>query len=221
LNSRAKPKCALIILAAGGSARLGRPKQLVSFRGRSLLRRAAQTALASDCRPVIVVLGAFARRLKGELGALPLTVATNLQWGLGIGSSIRAGLAALPPGRDAPDAVVIMLCDQPLISARFLNRLLAVHHSSRRGIVASEYAGTVGVPALFSRAYYPELAALAADSGAKAVIVKHEKDLERIPLAEAAFDLDRPEDMRRMRDYSGAKFAGWSQGAKNEKKKAK
>jgi len=210
-----------MILAAGRSSRLGRPKQLVSFQGRTLLRRAAETALASHCRPVIVVLGAFAHRLRSELVALPLTVAANLQWRLGIGSSIRAGLAAMPAGGDAPDAVVIMLCDQPLISARFLNRLLAVHRSSGRGIVAAEYAGTVGVPALFSRAYYSELAALPADRGAKAVIVKHENDLERIPFAEAAFDLDTPDHMRRMRLHTRAKFAGRIECARKEKNKAK
>jgi len=113
---------------------LGQPKQLLSFRGRSLLRHAAETALASVCRPVVVVLGAFAERLNGELSGLPVTVAMNLQWAEGMSSSIRAGLKALAAESAGPNAVVIMLCDQPLVSAQFLNRLVAVHQSSGKGI---------------------------------------------------------------------------------------
>jgi len=101
----------------------------------------------------------------------------------------------LAPESTIPDAVVIMLCDQPLISARFLDCLVAVHRSSGRGIVAAEYGGEGGVPALFSRAYFPELAALRGSGGAKPVIVRYAKDAERIALPEAAIDVDRREDM--------------------------
>ena len=195
--------CALIILAAGASTRLGRPKQLLPFRGRSLLRHAAQTALASACRPVVVVLGAVAERLNQELSGLPVTLAINLQWNEGLSSSIRAGLKALSLERAGPDAVVIMLCDQPLISAQFLDRLIAVHHSSAKGIVATEYGGQAGVPALFSRRYFPELAALRGSRGAQPVIVKYAKDAGRIPLPEAAIDIDEHEDIQRLVRLAG------------------
>ncbi len=203
-TSRGGAASALMILAAGASTRLGRPKQLLPFRGRSLLRHAAETALASSCRPVVVVLGALADRLKGELRGLPVTVAINPQWNEGISSSIRAGLKALAPEGAGPNAVLIMLCDQPLISAQFLDRLVAVHQSSGSGIVAAEYEGGAGVPALFSRAYYSELAALSGNRGAKPVIVKHAKHAERIPLPEAAMDIDRPEDIQRLGRLAGA-----------------
>jgi molybdenum cofactor cytidylyltransferase len=196
LPARGGAAGALMILAAGASLRLGQPKQLLPFRGRSLLRHAAETALASVCRPVVVVLGALAERLNQELRGLPVTVAMNLQSNEGLSSSIRAGLKALAPEGTGPDAVVIMLCDQPLISAQFLDRLVAVHHSSGKGIVAAEYGGEGGVPALFSRAYYPELAALRGSRGAKPVIVKYAKDAERIPLPEAAIDVDRQADIQ-------------------------
>lgn len=195
LNCRGGAACALMILAAGASTRLGRPKQLLRFRGRTLLRHAAETALASVCRPVVVVLGAFAERLSRELAGLPVTVAVNLQWNEGMSSSIRAGLKALAPERDGPDAVVIMLCDQPLVSAQFLDRLVAIHQSTGKGIVAAEYGGEGGVPALFSRAYYPDLAALSGSRGAKPLIVKYAMHAEQISLPEAAFDIDRQEDM--------------------------
>ena len=197
-----------MILAAGGSTRLGQPKQLVPFRGRSLLRHAAETALGCVCRPVVVVLGALADRLERELSGLAVTVATNRQWQEGLGSSIRAGLNALGPETGGPEAVVIMLCDQPLITARFLDQLVRVHRSSGRGIVAAEYGGAAGVPALFSRAYYPELAALRGGRGAKPIIVKHAKEAAWIPLPEAAFDLDHPEDFARLESFSGATSPG-------------
>ena len=206
-----------MILAAGGSTRLGQPKQLVPFRGRSLLRHAAETALGCVCRPVVVVLGALADRLEGELSGLAVAVATNRQWQEGLGSSIRAGLNALAPGTGGPEAVVIMLCDQPMITARFLDQLVRVHQSSGRGIVAAEYGGGAGVPALFSRAYYAELAALRGSLGAKPIIVKHAKDSVRIPLPEAAFDLDHPEDFARLGSFSGAT----SPGAKGDAPKGK
>ncbi|MGP8236795.1 MAG: NTP transferase domain-containing protein [Limisphaerales bacterium] len=192
--------CALIILAAGASARLGRPKQLLPFRGRSLLRHAAETALNSVCRPVVVVLGAFADELQSELAALPVTVAINPAWADGMASSIRTGLREVASG---PDAVVIMLCDQPLVTAGMLDRLVSVHRGEERGIVASAYEGTSGVPALFSRKYYRELGLLEGDQGAKKIIVKHENDLARISLPEAAFDVDRLEDAARLERNGG------------------
>jgi len=204
LDSRGCPASALMILAAGASTRLGRPKQLLPFRGRSLLRHAAETALASSCRPVVVVLGAFAGRLSGELSGLPVTVALNPQWNEGLSSSIRAGLKALPPEGAGPNALLIMLCDQPLISAQFLDRLVAVHLSGGSGIVAAEYGGEGGVPALFSRAYFPELAALRGSRGAKPIIVKYAKHAQRIPLPEAALDIDRQEDIECLGRLAGA-----------------
>jgi molybdenum cofactor cytidylyltransferase len=203
-RSARKPESALMILAAGASTRLGRPKQLLPFRGRSLLRHAAETALASVCRPVVVVLGAFAERLHGELSGLAVTVAINPRWQEGMSSSIRAGLKALAPKGAGPKAVLIMLCDQPLVSAQFLDRLVAVHQSSGRGIIAAEYGGQAGVPALFSRAYYAELAALRGSRGAKPVIVKYAKDAERIPLPEAALDIDREKDIQQLGRGAGA-----------------
>jgi molybdenum cofactor cytidylyltransferase len=201
LHSPGNGGCALIILAAGASARLGQPKQLLPFRGRSLLRHAAETALGSVCRPVVVVLGALADRLQTELTALPVTVALNSVWAEGMASSIRAGLKAVASGTAAPDAVVIMLCDQPLITSGMLNQVVHVHRSEERGIVASAYEGTLGVPALFSRKYFPELDSLRGDQGAKRIIVKHENDQARIPLPEAAFDVDRLEEAARLESF--------------------
>jgi molybdenum cofactor cytidylyltransferase len=149
----------------------------------------------------VAVLGASADRISEELNGLPVTLALNAHWNEGIGSSIRAGLAALAPA--PPGAVVIMLCDQPLVPAQFLDRLVAVHLSTGKGIVAAEYGDGVGVPALFDRAYFPDLAALRGSQGAKPLLFKYASHLARIPLPEAAFDVDREEDMRRLEPLNG------------------
>jgi len=198
LNPPVNVGTALIILAAGASTRLGQPKQLLPFRGRSLLRHATETALASACRPVVVVLGASAERLQTELNGLAVTVAQNPSCAEGIASSIRTGLKAAALESPGPDSVVIMLCDQPLITASMLDQLVKVHHSEARGIVASEYAGILGVPALFSRRYYRELSLLEGDQGARRIIVEHENDLARVSSPEAAVDVDRLEDVARL-----------------------
>ena len=154
--------------------------------------------MASVCRPVVVVLGASAERLQPELNSLPVIVAVNPLWEEGMASSIRTGLKAAALESAGPDSVVIMLCDQPLITADRLDQLVKLHHSEARGIVASEYAGTLGVPALFCRRYYRALNSLEGDQGARKIIVKHGNDVARIELPEAALDVDRLEDTARL-----------------------
>jgi len=189
----------LIILAAGGSTRLAQPKQLLPLRGRTLLRHAAETALASACRPVVVVLGAGADRLQGEVAGLDVTVVNNTQWRTGMGSSIRAGMEALAAVRC--EGVVVMLCDQPLVSARLLDQLGEIGRLDKSGLAAVEYSGTIGVPAFFSSAFFPQLIALPADAGAKTILLQHRPEAARVPFQEAALDIDTNEDYRRLQKY--------------------
>ena len=193
------PGVGLILLAAGGSSRLGHPKQLLPYRGRTLLRHAADTALASVCRPVIVVLGSQPDRLRPELAGLDIRIADNPTWEQGMGSSIRAGLDAL--GASAPDVagVLLMLCDQPLITPASLDALVQSHLDTGSPLVASEYGGTRGVPAFFSRALFPELRALKDAQGAKAVITRHEAEAVALPLPAGVLDVDTAEDYERLR----------------------
>jgi len=186
----------LIILAAGGSKRLGTPKQLLQFKGRSLLRHAAETALASICRPVVVVLGAGAEALEPELHGLDVIVALNSEWDSGIGASIRIGLQHLMSNYSnrTVDSVVFMVCDQPLIRGADIDRLCASHAKTGLGIVSSLYGDSMGVPALFSSKYFSELAALDASHGAKMIIAKHLEDNHPVPLPAAVFDVDTYQD---------------------------
>lgn len=107
---------AAVVLAAGGSTRMGQPKQLLTFGGRTLLRRTAEVALGAGGDPVFVVLGAGAEQVASELDGLNVTAVVNGEWAAGPGTSVRAGIAALErlPG---VEAAVFLLCDQPLVGA--------------------------------------------------------------------------------------------------------
>ncbi len=184
----------LILLAAGGSQRLGSPKQLVAdAEGQSLVRRAAETALASACRPVVVVVGASAEAVEAEVADLPVRVAVNAEWQTGLASSLRAGLSALTDACTL-DAAVVMLCDQPHVTSALLDSLVAAYTDTGHAIAACEYGGALGVPALFGRALFPALASLTGDEGARRVIKNHAGPVTRVPFPEGVFDIDTPQD---------------------------
>jgi molybdenum cofactor cytidylyltransferase len=202
----AVPGIGVVILAAGASTRLGVPKQLLTFRGRSLLRHTVEEALTSGCHPIVVVLGAHAERLQEEIDDLPVTVVVNARWSEGMGTSIQAGLAALTTaaGGDAVGAVVLAVCDQPFFSAAILHALIAAHQRSGRAIVATTYEGTCGVPALFSRSLFPHLIALDGHEGARRVIQGRPNETVVVPFPEGAFDIDTAEDYARLAAMSGS-----------------
>ncbi len=194
----------LILLAAGGSARLGHPKQLLPYKGRTLLRHASVTALGSLCRPIAVVLGAGADQLRPELAGLEVLTVENTDWPQGMGSSIHAGLAALEITAPNLTGVILMLCDQPLIAADHLNALVQMHQNADSPLVASEYGGTHGVPAFFSRALFPELRALKNAQGAKPVIAAHASETIALPLPAGIWDVDTAADYARLRSEANS-----------------
>ncbi len=186
---------AMILLAAGGSARMGTAKQLLIYRNQTFLRHAAEQAIATGCSPVIVVLGSQAPRMKAELLDLKVQTIENPIWQRGIGTSIRAGLSQLPADTQA---VILGLCDQPLLGADGLRLLLDAYRDTGRPIIAARYADTVGVPAFFTRRFFPALAALPDDAGAKQLLQTHAADVLPVPLDPAATDIDSPEDFHRL-----------------------
>jgi xanthine dehydrogenase accessory factor len=182
----------LVILAAGASLRMGEPKQLLSFRGRSLLQHTAVEALASQCRPVVVVLGAHAKRLRAELQGLPLQAVDNPDWEEGMASSVRTGIQVLSAAE--VEAAVLLVCDQPFLSSERIDQIVEAHRTLGPPIIASEYGDTVGVPALFRRALFPELLALSGGEGARRVIQAHLADTYRVPFPQGSIDVDTPQD---------------------------
>jgi molybdenum cofactor cytidylyltransferase len=191
----------VVVLAAGASERMGEPKQLLRYGGGTLLARAVRAALDSRCRPVVVVLGANAEALRGEVARVGVRVVVNEEWGEGLASSIRHGIAALEAATGgSARAAVLTLCDQPLVTGVVVNRLLGAYEARRPLLVASEYEvggeRARGVPALFSRALFPELMCLRGTEGAKRIITRHASEAAFISAPEAAFDVDTPEDYR-------------------------
>jgi molybdenum cofactor cytidylyltransferase len=187
--------CAAVLLAAGASTRLGQPKQLVLLNGESLLRRTARLALEAGCSPVFVVLGFQPQQMRPELETLPVQITVNPQWQEGMGSSLRCGMTALCEARPQPQAVLVLVCDQPRLSLNHLQELLARHKAVATLITASVYATRTGVPAIFSASLYPELLATAGEQGARNLIRAHAAEVQGIPWPEGELDLDLPEDL--------------------------
>ncbi|UBF29286.1 nucleotidyltransferase family protein [Kovacikia minuta CCNUW1] len=188
----------LVILAAGASSRLGTPKQLLSYQGQSLIQHVVEKAIASICDPVMVVLGAHAARIRPELAAFDVQVIENLQWSEGISTAVRSGVTTLQMEYPGVEAVVLWVCDQPFVSTQRINQLVATYQRSQPLIVASEYAGVAGVPALFHHTLFPELLALNGDMGARKIIQRHPQNTLRISCPEGAIDIDTPAEYERL-----------------------
>lgn len=182
----------VIILAAGGSSRMGSPKQLLPYRGVSLVRHAANAALESIADRVVVVIGGYADEVRNELDGLALSIVENRSWQAGMSSSMRAGLQELLA--DQIESVIIMLCDQPFATADVLNELVNTQRVTGKPIVASTYGTTRGAPALFTRELFSELMSLTADEGARRIISAHPDDVATISFAQGAVDIDTPLD---------------------------
>lgn len=191
-----------LLLAAGGSSRFGSPKQLLKFEGTTLLRRAAEAIIGSQCEPVVVVLGAHAKQLRTEIADLRACIYLNADWRSGMSSSIRSGLGHLLTIEPDLAAVLITLCDQPLITSDMLKLFVEKFCRTQPAIVAAAYDGILGIPALFSQGLFAELSNLEGDKGARDLI-RSAKNVQRIDVPDAAFDIDEPEDVERIyRDSS-------------------
>jgi len=183
-----------VVLAAGASTRMGRPKQLLPVGGRTLIRRTVDTVLASAAWPVAVVLGAHAASIRPEFARLPVLAVDNPEWAEGLASSIRAGMRVLESFSLSLDAAVLVLADQPHLSADAIHRLAEAHLRTGQSIVAAHYAGHAGPPALFARRHFAELLALSGPEGARPLFARRAGDLAAVPLPELATDLDTPAD---------------------------
>lgn len=185
-----------MVLAAGAATRMGRLKQLLPYRGSTLVEHAAEQALAAGFDPVVIVVGAEAESVRAALAARPVRVVENSAWHLGMGSSIQAGIEVL---LDA-EAVCILLADQPLVEERHLCEMEKLLAGSAAFAVAAEYNGTLGVPALFRRELFRELQSLEPATGARALLRRY---AVAYPLPEAAVDVDTPEDFAKILEEAG------------------
>lgn len=180
----------IVLLAAGGSSRMGSSKQLLRIGGRTLVRNAAETALATGCDPIVVVLGAEAATVRAELAGLPLWLIENTRWSEGVGSSIRTGIELLE--QTEVDAALLMVCDQPLITSADLSRLIAVSAAHPGEIIAS-YADQAGAPALFPRQWFTLLMELRGDQSPRHLMLRNATVVRRVSLDSPHLDIDTRE----------------------------
>jgi CTP:molybdopterin cytidylyltransferase MocA len=192
--SDARASIAAVILAAGASSRLGAPKQLIDFRGEPLVRRATRAAVEAEASPVVVVLGADAPSIAPLLEGLGhVSTAVNEQWQSGLAASVAVGMREVQRLCPRCDAVLITTADQPLVGGEALRALLDAYEGDAR-LVAAEYSGTIGVPAVIGSEYFDALLALEGDAGAGRWLRSRVSEVRRVPLPEAAVDIDTAED---------------------------
>jgi molybdenum cofactor cytidylyltransferase len=207
-----------VILAAGESSRLGQPKQSLTFRGETLLRRAVRAATEAGCDPVIIVVGGLGHEVRsgpdirdsrishsvalengppigGGVHISDAMVVENVEWRKGIGTSIRRGVEKIA---NSVEAVVLLASDQPFVDGTIIAQLIQAREETGKPIVASSYANTLGVPALFDRSCFEALSALPDDSGAKTLIRQRPDEVASIAFENGAIDIDTWEDFARL-----------------------
>lgn len=188
----------IVVLAAGNSSRLGEPKQLLHYNGKSLIRHVAECAMIAIKSPVIVVTGYRPDLVETELNGLNITVVQNNQWNEGMGSSIRSGLQKLIDLNKTLQGVIFAVSDQPFVSSALFLQLIDKHETSEKGIVASSYGGTTGTPVLFDKKYFNNLLELRGAEGAKKLLYRFESDVQTVEFNLGGIDIDTKEDYQQL-----------------------
>src|SRR5690606_17404803 len=184
-NRRMIRKTGIIILAAGSSSRLGRPKQLLSFEGKSLLKRIADEASRDPNHHVLAVLGASHEIIADELADTGIAAVINSDWQDGMSGSIKIGLRSLLQSYPDLDQCVIAACDQPFIDANVFHGLKILAKETGKGIVTTGFDETWGIPVLFSKQYFDELLSLDGQEGAKRIVKKYGDNMAIFPFEKA------------------------------------
>jgi len=184
----------IIILAAGSSSRFGNTKQLLHFKGKTLLKHTIEEAAEAGAQPVVVVTGANADEISREIKNEKVEIVFNKNWEQGMASGIVIGLKKAITSNKELESVIITVCDQPFVSSSLFQQLFQKQNESVKHIVASAYADTIGTPALFTIKYFDALMGLTGDQGAKGLLKKYSEDLATVDFPEGYFDIDTQED---------------------------
>lgn len=186
-------KTAFVILAAGGSKRMGEPKQLLAWGDSTLLEYTIETALEVSPNDVFVVLGANYETLRRKVESYPVEIINNLNWKKGLGSSISKAVKQINDSILKFDGVLFLLADQPFITSNYLEHMTSLFEPHKDQILATSYMdGEKGVPVLFDAIYFNELEALNGDGGAKQVLKAYESKVEILFGGTKNIDLDTP-----------------------------
>ena len=184
----------IIILAAGSSSRLGRPKQLLVKDGKTLLEHTLQTAFHSSARNIYVVTGALTEMIP-HMELKPVTYVHNSAWEKGMSSSIACGVKAVMAAENPPLAIIILLCDQPYISASLIDSIIDTHRSTGKHIINCDYGKAYGPPVLFHHSLFEELTKAEGQDGAKDIVKKYKDRVGHVFFPEGIIDIDTEEDV--------------------------
>lgn len=190
--------CAIIVLAAGGSTRLGKPKQLLQYKGSSLLQHTMKTAINSAAGPVVVVTGSDADLITAQVNGMSADIVDNTAWQNGMASSIVCGLNYLLSKFPEMEEVIFMMSDQPFVNESLLHDLQHTRQQTQKPIVASGYNDTVGVPALFTKIVFSKLLQLTGDAGARKILQLYATDVATVPFPLGNIDIDTAEDYEKL-----------------------
>jgi molybdenum cofactor cytidylyltransferase len=188
--------CGLVLLAAGGSRRMGRPKQLLPVKGKTLVRLVAEQVVRAAVSPVVVVLGAEEKKIEPSLAGLPVRLTVNPNWSEGIGSSLRVGVESALEFAPGLQALIVALADQPGLPEGHLDALIARYRHGGCTLVASQTGPARVPPVLFGAEWFPKLRALSGDSGAREILREKNPAFAFVTL-ESNTDLDTHEDYER------------------------
>ena len=166
-----------VVLAAGMSRRMGTPKQLLRIGGETILERTLKNVRASAVAEIVLVLGFAAESVEKEISTERVKIVHNQEYQQGMGTSLRAGLAAVDAGASA---ALIVLADQPFVRPETLNRLIACHQESKPQIIIPMYKGFRGNPVLLDRSVFPEVKALTGDVGCRAIFGDHTEGIYKL-----------------------------------------
>lgn len=184
-------KIAVLVLAAGGSTRMGSPKQLLKWKGSNLVNHAISKAIKLKAKDVYLILGANAELIQHEIDSKEVITLINFEWEKGLGSSISHGVRFILKSHPEIEGVLIMLTDQPLIMYNHYLKLINSFETGNKSIIATKYSDNkVGVPAVLDKVYFNELCSLNSDFGAKQLLIKYTKNVQSILNQNAVFDLD-------------------------------
>ncbi len=185
----------VMIMAAGASRRLGQPKQLLKYKGETLIRKIIKEAHDSNIGNISVITGHDHKRIKNEITDLNINIFYNEEWEEGLGASIRNGLRHIIDKNPGTNAILLSMVDQPFVNVAHLKKLVNAYDPSRQMIIASAYAATFGVPILIDSFYFDMLKELKGDEGGKKIFVNFLKNIVEIPFIEGKIDIDEQKDL--------------------------
>ena len=213
--SKSIQHCGILIIAAGQSKRLGSPKQLLAFEGKTLINRLIDILTAATDFPITVVLGSDAEKINAQISDPNLQIVMNDKWEEGMASSIKVGLKNLLNNQldelvelneqeiekketKELDGVMILVCDQPFITAENIQSLIQLQQNTELPIAACYYAGVIGTPAIFHKSIFSELLDLQGDIGAKKIIKNRETEVAKLHFEKGVLDIDTMEDYKQL-----------------------